>query len=39
METGAVVAVTLQAADQGDTTTMKGTIAEAGETIAGGTGS
>lgn len=34
METGAVVAVTLQAADQGDTTTMKETIAEAGETIA-----
>jgi transposase len=34
METGAVVAVTLQAADQGDTTTMKQTLAEAGETIA-----
>src|SRR5919112_2489089 len=34
METGAVVAVTLQAADQGDTTTMKETIAEAGETVA-----
>lgn len=34
METGAVVAVTLQAADQGDTTTMKETLAEAGETIA-----
>jgi transposase len=34
METGAVVAVTLQAADQGDTMTMKETIAEAGETIA-----
>jgi transposase len=34
METGAVVAVTLQAADQGDTTTMKETIAEAGQTIA-----
>lgn len=34
METGAVVAVTLQAADQGDTTTMKETIGEAGETIA-----
>lgn len=34
METGAVVAVTLQAADQGDTTTMKETVAEAGETIA-----
>src|SRR5919199_5271744 len=34
METGAVVAVTLQAADQGDTKTMKETIAEAGETIA-----
>jgi transposase len=34
METGAVVAVTLQAADQGDTTTIKETLAEAGETIA-----
>lgn len=34
MDTGAVVAVTLQAADQGDTTTIRETIAEAGETIA-----
>jgi transposase len=34
METGAVVAVTVQAADQGDTTTIKETLAEAGETIA-----
>src|ERR1035441_8909861 len=33
METGAVIAVTLQAADQGDTTTMKETLAEAGETV------
>ena len=29
METGAVIAVTLQAADQGDTTTIKETLAEA----------
>jgi transposase len=35
MDTGAVVAVTVQAADQGDTTTIKETLAEAGETIAG----
>jgi transposase len=34
METGAVVAVTLQEADQGDTTTVKETLAEAGETVA-----
>jgi transposase len=34
MESGAVVAVTVQAADQGDTTTIKQTLAEAGETIA-----
>lgn len=34
METGAVIAVTLQAADQGDTTTMKQTLADAGETVA-----
>lgn len=34
METGAVVAVTVQAADEGDTTTIKETLAEAGETIA-----
>lgn len=34
METGAVVAVTVQAADQGDTTTIKETLAQAGETIA-----
>jgi transposase len=35
MESGAVIAVTVQAADQGDTTTMKETLAEAGETVAG----
>ena len=34
METGAVVAVTLQEADLGDTTTVKETLAEAGETVA-----
>src|SRR4030081_2830543 len=34
MESGAVIAVTLQAADQGDTTTIKETLAEAGETVA-----
>jgi len=34
METGAVVAVTLQEANQGDTTTVKETLAEAGETVA-----
>ena len=34
METGAVVAVTLQEADRGDTTTVKETLAEAGETVA-----
>lgn len=34
METGAIVAVTLQAADQGDTTTIRETVAEAGERIA-----
>jgi transposase len=34
METGAVVAVTLQEADLGDTTTMKETLVEAGETVA-----
>jgi transposase len=34
METGAVVAVTVQPADQGDTTTIKETLAEAGQTIA-----
>ena len=33
METGAVIAVTLQAADQGDTTTIKETLADAGETV------
>jgi transposase len=33
METGAVIAVTLQAADQGDTTTVLETLAEAGETV------
>ena len=34
MESGAVVAVTLQEADQGDTTTVKETLVEAGETVA-----
>ena len=34
METGAVVAVTLQEADLGDTTTVKETLAEAGITVA-----
>ncbi len=34
LDTGAVVAVTLQGADQGDTTTVKETLAEAGETVA-----
>ena len=34
METGAVIAVTLQAADQGDTTTMKETLAETAENLA-----
>jgi transposase len=34
MESGAVIAVTMQAADQGDTTTIKETLAEAGETVA-----
>jgi transposase len=34
MDTGAVVAVTLQAADLGDTTTVKETLAEAGTTVA-----
>jgi transposase len=34
METGAVIAVTLQAADQGDTTTVHETVAEAGEAVA-----
>ncbi len=34
METGAVIAVTLQAADQGDTTTIRETLAEAGQTVA-----
>ncbi len=34
METGAVVAVTLQEADLGDTTTVKETLAEAGEMVA-----
>ena len=34
METGAVIAVTLQAADQGDTTTIKETLAETAETVA-----
>jgi transposase len=34
METGAVIAVTLQAADQGDTTTIKATLAETAENVA-----
>ena len=34
MDTGAIVAVTLQAADQGDTTTLDETLCEAGEQIA-----
>ncbi|HUI76755.1 MAG TPA: hypothetical protein VLY24_02535 [Bryobacteraceae bacterium] len=34
METGAVVAVALQEADLGDTTTVKETLAEAGTTVA-----
>ena len=34
MESGAVIAVTLQAADQGDTTTIHQTLAEAGEAVA-----
>jgi len=34
METGAIIAVTLQAADQGDTTTIKETLAETAENVA-----
>ena len=34
LDTGAVVAVTLQAADQGDTTTLDETLCEAGEQVA-----
>lgn len=34
MESGAVIAVTLQPADQGDTTTIHETLAEAGEAVA-----
>ena len=34
MESGAVIAVTLHPADQGDTTTIRETLAEAGETVA-----
>jgi transposase len=34
LKTGAVLAVTLQEADQGDTTTVLETLAEAGETVA-----
>ena len=34
METGAVIAVTLQAADQGDTTTIHETLAETAENVA-----
>ena len=33
MESGAVIAVTLQPADQGDTATIRETLAEAGETV------
>ena len=33
METGAVIAVTLQAADQGDTTTIRETLAEAADNL------
>lgn len=33
MESGAVVAVTLQGADQGDTTTIRQTLADAGEAV------
>jgi hypothetical protein len=33
METGAIVAVTLQAADEGETTTIVETVAEAGERV------
>jgi transposase len=35
METGAIVAVTLHGADEGDTATIQETVAEAGERIAG----
>jgi hypothetical protein len=34
LKTGAVLAVTLQEADQGDTTTVLETLAEAGENVA-----
>jgi transposase len=34
MESGAVIAVTLQPADQGDTTTIRETLGQAGETVA-----
>jgi transposase len=34
MDSGAVIAVTLQAADQGDTTTLHETLADAGEAVA-----
>jgi transposase len=34
MDTGAIVAVTLQAADEGDTTTLDETLCEAGEQVA-----
>jgi hypothetical protein len=33
METGAIVAVTLHGADEGDTATIQETVAEAGERI------
>jgi transposase len=34
LDTGAIVAVTLQAADRGDTTTLDETLCEAGEQVA-----
>ena len=34
LDTGAIVAVPLQAADQGDTTTLDETLCEAGEQVA-----
>jgi transposase len=34
LDSGAVIAITLQEADKGDTTTVKETLAEAGETVA-----
>ena len=37
LETGAIVSVTVQGADQGDTQTMVKTLTEAAEKVAGGT--